>query len=125
MKLIAFYGRQSHIEITFFRCVVGFLFTFAGIFGKTVMTIGMHDTMHQFMDKERGEYWNMVSNDAFLKDSLIRGILSSMFLELGWLIVGLIAKSAIFSLASSSPSILGFKLFGDDVRRRRRDACGS
>lgn len=101
------------------RCVVGFLFTLVGIVGKTMLTVGMHDTMHQFLDKDMDEMWNMVSNDKFLKDSLIRGILSTMFLVLGWSIIGLVAKSAIFS--STNPlEIFESTFFGGDRRKRRK-----
>lgn len=101
------------------RCVVGFLFTLVGILGKTMLTIGMHDTMHQFIDSDMDEMWNMVSNDKFLKDSLIRGILSTMFLVLGWSMIGLVAKSAIFS--STNPlEIFESSIFGGDRRKRRK-----
>ena len=101
--------------------MVGFLFTVVGIVGKTMLTVGMHETMHQFVDKDMDEYWSMVSNDKFLKDSLIRGILSTMFLVLGWSIIGLIAKSTIFSFTNFT------QLFGTDLssrkkKRRRRHA---
>ena len=92
-----------------------------GIVGKTMLTIGMHDTMHQFLDKDMNEYWNMVSNDKFLKDSLIRAIISTMFLVLGWSIIGLIAKSAIFSFTSIK-QILGTDLSTRKKKRRRRRA---
>ena len=112
--------KQKIIELFHIsRCVVGFLFTLVGILGKTMLTIGMHDTMHQFIDKDMDEMWNMVSNDKFLKDSLIRGILSTMFLVLGWSIIGLVAKSAIFS--STNPlEIFESTIFGGERRKRRK-----
>ena len=84
-----------------------------------MLTIGMHDTMHQFVDKDMGEYWNMVSNDKFLKDSLIRGILSTMFLVLGWTFIGLIAKTAIFSYTNIA-QILGLDFLLERQKKRRR-----
>ena len=100
---------------------MGFLFTAAGILGKTMLTIGMHDTMHQFVDKDMGEYWSMVSNDKFLKDSLIRGILSTMFLVLGWTFIGLIAKTAIFSYTNIAQLLgLDFLLERQTKKRRKR-----
>ena len=112
--------KQKIIELFHIsRCVVGFLFTLVGILGKTMLTIGMHDTMHQFIDKDMDEMWNMVSNDKFLKDSLIRGILSTMFLVLGWSMIGLVAKSAIFS--STNPlEIFESTIFGGERRKRRK-----
>ena len=102
------------------RCIVGFLFTAAGIVGKTMLTIGMHDTMHQFMDKDMNEYWEMVSNDTFLKESLIRGILSTMFLVLGWTSIGLIAKTAIFSFTNIS-QLFGLDFSRSQNNRKRRE----
>ena len=87
-----------------------------------MLTIGMHDTMHQFVDKDMGEYWNMVSNDKFLKDSLIRGILSTMFLVLGWTFIGLIAKTAIFSYTNIAEMLgLDFLLERQKKKRRKRN----
>ena len=86
-----------------------------------MLTIGMHDTMHQFVDKDMGEYWSMVSNDKFLKDSLIRGILSTMFLVLGWTFIGLIAKTAIFSYTNIAQLLgLDFLLERQTKKRRKR-----
>ena len=114
-------GRNSNCipNSTLFRCIVGFLFTFAGIIGKTMLTIGMHDTMHQFVDKDMGQYWDMVSNDKFLKDSLIRGILSTMFLVLGWTMIGLIAKTAIFSYTNIA-EMLGLDFLNERQKKRRK-----
>ena len=87
-----------------------------------MLTIGMHDTMHQFVDKDMGEYWDMVSNDKFLKDSLIRGILSTMFLVLGWTFIGLIAKTAIFSYTNIAEMLgLDFLLERQKKKRRKRN----
>ena len=86
-----------------------------------MLTIGMHDTMHQFLDKDMDEMWSMVSNDKFLKDSLIRGILSTMFLVLGWSIIGLVAKSTIFSFTNLG-QMFGFDLSTREKKRRRREA---
>ena len=110
-------------KISFYicRCVVGFLFTFAGIVGKTMLTVGMHDTMHQFMDKDMNEYWEMVSNDTFLKESLIRGILSTMFLVLGWPMIGLFAKTTIFSFTNFS-ELIGLDFSRSQTNRKRRQA---
>ena len=109
------------INFYIYRCIVGFLFTFVGIVGKTMLTVGMHDTMHQFMDKDMNEYWEMVSNDTFLKESLIRGILSTMFLVLGWTTIGLVAKTAIFSFTNVG-ELFGIDLSSSQNSRRRRHA---
>ena len=85
-----------------------------------MLTVGMHDTMHQFLDKDMDEYWGMVSNDKFLKDSLIRAILSTMFLVLGWSIIGIVAKSALFSSTDVLSEISEFNIFGRKKKRRRR-----
>ena len=79
----------------------------------------MHDTMHQFVDKDMGQYWDMVSNDKFLKDSLIRGILSTMFLVLGWTMIGLIAKTAIFSYTNIA-EMLGLDFLNERKKKRRK-----
>ena len=79
----------------------------------------MHDTMHQFVDKDMGQYWDMVSNDKFLKDSLIRGILSTMFLVLGWTMIGLVAKTAIFSYTNIA-EMLGLDFLNERKKKRRK-----
>ena len=81
----------------------------------------MHDTMHQFVDKDMDEYWEMVSNDTFLKESLIRGILSTMFLVLGWTMIGLVAKTTIFSFTNFS-QMLGIDFSSRNNSRIRRQA---
>ena len=81
----------------------------------------MHDTMHQFMDKDKKEYWDMVSNDRFLLESIMRGIFSSIFLVFGWTLIGLIAKTTIFS-STTIKDILDSGFFGSRVKRKRRFA---
>jgi len=86
-----------------------------------MLTVGMHETMHQFMDKDMNEYWEMVSNDTFLKESLIRGILSTMFLVLGWTMIGLFAKTTIFSFTNIS-QLIGLDFSRSQNNRKRRQA---
>lgn len=81
--------------INAFRCIVIFVTMFAGLFLKTLLTLGMHTTMQKYMAKKPSDVMKFLTGDDFLREIIGRGILTAVFQLLGWIIIGKFAGSKI------------------------------
>eukprot|EP00094_Tigriopus_californicus_P009906 TCALIF_09552-PA protein Name:"Protein of unknown function" AED:0.40 eAED:0.40 QI:88/1/0/1/1/1/2/0/240 len=88
------FGPQA-TAVNAFRCIVVFVTMFAGLFLKTLITLGMHTTMEKYMAKTPSDVMKFLTRDDFLREIIGRGIMTAVFQLLGWIIIGKIAGSRI------------------------------
>jgi hypothetical protein len=85
-----------------FRCMAIFAFLFFAIVFKTVLTIGLTDTMHYFSTTTRTEATGMVTSEKFIRQTLVRTFANGFFLLIGWTMVAIVVKKKLFLIADES-----------------------
>ena len=71
-------GPQS-VATNVFRCAVAFAFVFAGLFVKTLLTVGMGDTMPALADASVKDVMGFLGSEGVVRDLIGRGVLSAVF----------------------------------------------
>ncbi len=95
-----------------FRCFTIFSFLAGVMVVKTILTIGVFDTMHYFEEVDRNKAYNILTAEKFIQATLIRAFANGVFLIVGWSLVAVLAKKKL--------AIFNSLLQGRKRRKRRR-----
>lgn len=95
-----------------FRCAAVFSFLALAMVFKTVLTIGLTETMHKFEETDRTKAQSIVTGEKFIQGTLIRTFINGLFLLVGWGIVAIYFKKKLVFLGQ----------VGKKKRRRRRSS---
>lgn len=87
--LSVMFGPQAMMT-NMFRCVVAFTFVFIGIFSKTLLTVGLSQTMDHMKLKHFEDVFDKMTSEKFLRTRILRGIIAAGFQIIGWTLFGII-----------------------------------